>query len=137
MNELEEGAELKLDFRKLAKVGAAGCDVLPVAVQNVETGDVILVAYANEEALRAAIARRTAVFWSTSRNALWVKGETSGHVQHVREILVDCDADAVLLRVEQVGGIACHEGYASCFFRRADAGGWHVIAPRLEAPSAV
>src|SRR5262249_49508159 len=78
MNELEEGTELRLDFRKLTKIAAAGCDVVPVAVQHADSGEVLLIAYVNEEALRAAIARRTAIFWSTSRNALWVKGETSG-----------------------------------------------------------
>jgi phosphoribosyl-AMP cyclohydrolase len=78
---------------------------------------------------------RQATYWSTSRKSLWVKGETSGHVQHVREILVDCDADAVVLRVDQVGGVACHEGYASCFHRRVEGDDWRVVAPRLEPPS--
>jgi phosphoribosyl-AMP cyclohydrolase len=129
MNELEEGSELRLDFGKLAKVAAAGADVLPVAVQHADTGEVILVAYANAEALRTAIARRTATFWSTSRNELWVKGATSGHVQHVREVYVDCDADCVLLKVEQVGGIACHTGAPHCFFRRVDpaTGAWQTV----------
>ena len=110
--------------------------LLPAIAQDVRTGQVLMVAYMNREAWERTLATGRATYWSTSRKALWVKGETSGHVQHVREVLVDCDADAVLLRVEQVGGVACHEGYASCFFRRADADGWHVIAARVEAPSA-
>jgi len=95
-----------------------------------------MVAYMNREAWRHTLLTGKATYWSTSRNALWVKGETSGHVQHVRELLVDCDADAVLLRVEQVGGVACHEGYASCFFRRVEGEEWRVVAPRLEPPPA-
>jgi phosphoribosyl-AMP cyclohydrolase len=110
--------------------------LLPAIAQDFRTGQVLMVAYMNREAWERTLKTGRATYWSTSRKALWVKGETSGHVQHVREVLVDCDADAVLLRVEQVGGVACHEGYASCFFRRADADGWHVIADRLEAPSA-
>ena len=75
-----------------------------------------------------------AVFWSTSRNELWVKGDTSGHLQHVQEIRVDCDADAVLLKVEQVGGVACHEGYRSCFFRRAEGGAFRIVETKPAAP---
>src|SRR5437773_6853386 len=83
--------------------------LLPAIAQDVRTGQVLMVAYMNREAWRHTLATGKATYWSTSRNALWVKGETSGHVQHVRELLVDCDGDAVLLRVEQVGGVACHE----------------------------
>src|SRR5438067_7884345 len=104
--------------------------------QDAEGGQILMVAYMNREAWQHTLATGRATYWSTSRNALWVKGETSGHVQHVRELLVDCDADAVLLRVEQVGGVACHEGYASCFFRRVEGEDWRVVASRLEPPSA-
>src|SRR2546428_7763455 len=110
--------------------------LLPAIAQDVRTGQVRMVAYMNREPWRHTLATGKATYWSTSRNALWVKGESSGHVQHVRELLVDCDADAVLLRVEQVGGVACHEGYASCFFRRVEGEDWRVVAPRLEPPSA-
>jgi phosphoribosyl-AMP cyclohydrolase len=106
--------------------------LLPVIAQDARTGQVLMVAYMNREAWRHTLETGRATYWSTSRNALWVKGETSGHVQHVREVLVDCDQDAVLLRVEQVGGVACHEGYASCFFRRVEGSSWSVIAPQLE-----
>jgi phosphoribosyl-AMP cyclohydrolase len=109
--------------------------LLPAIAQDAETGQVLMIAYMNREAWRRTLETGLATYWSTSRKALWVKGETSGHVQHVREILVDCDQDAVLLRIEQVGGVACHEGYASCFFRRVEGDAWRVIASRVE-PSA-
>jgi len=125
MNDLEEGAELRLDFRKLAKVAAAGCDVVPVAVQNAETGDVVLIAYANAEALRTAVARRTAVFWSTSRNELWVKGETSGETFELVEVRVNCEQNSLLYRVRPRRGGICHTRNAAgrprdCYYRRLD-----------------
>jgi len=125
MNALEEGAELRLDFRKLSKIAAAGCDVVPVAVQHADTGEVILVAYANDEALRAAIARRTAIFWSTSRNALWVKGETSGETFELIEVRVNCEQNSLLYRVRPRRGGICHTKNAAgqprnCYYRRLD-----------------
>ncbi len=106
--------------------------LIPAITQDARTGEVLMVAYVNREAWRHMLATGRATYWSTSRNELWVKGDTSGHVQHVREILVDCDADAVLIKVEQVGGVACHEGYRSCFFRRVEDGGatFRVIADK-------
>jgi phosphoribosyl-AMP cyclohydrolase len=109
--------------------------LLPAIAQDALTGQVLMVAYMNREAWRRTLETGLATYWSTSRNALWVKGESSGHVQHVREVLIDCDQDAVLLRVEQAGGVACHQGYATCFFRRVEPDAWRVIAPRLEPPS--
>jgi len=100
---------------------------VPVVAQDADTGEVLMLAYMNREAWRQTLATGRGTYWSTERNALWVKGETSGHGQRVREIRVDCDADAVLLRVEQAGP-ACHEGYRSCFFRRVEADGWRVVA---------
>ena len=108
--------------------------LLPAIAQDAQTGQVLMVAYMNAEAWQHTLKTGLATYWSTSRNSLWVKGETSGHVQRVREVLVDCDADAVLLKVEQAGGAACHEGYASCFFRRLDDGEWRVIASRVVPP---
>ena len=99
--------------------------------QDADTNEVLMVAYMNRESWKHTLATGRATYWSTSRNELWVKGETSGHVQKVREIRVDCDADAVLLRVEQTGA-ACHEGYRSCFFRRVDGDAWRVIAERVD-----
>ena len=109
--------------------------LLPAIAQDAQTGQVLMVAYMNAEAWQHTLKTGLATYWSTSRKSLWVKGETSGHVQRVREVLVDCDADAVLLRVEQQGGVACHEGYASCFFRRVEGDAWRTIAARLEPPA--
>lgn len=110
--------------------------LVPAIAQDATTGEILMVAYMNREAWRHTLSTGRATYWSTSRRELWVKGETSGHLQHVREILVDCDEDAVLLKVEQVGDVACHLGYRSCFFRRVEDGGasWRVIAERREAP---
>ena len=110
--------------------------LLPAIAQDAESGQVLMVAYMNREAWRHTLETGLATYWSTSRNELWVKGRTSGQVQHVREVLVDCDEDAVLLKVEQERGVACHLGYASCFFRRVEGEDWRVVAPRLEPPSA-
>ena len=111
--------------------------LLPAIAQDAETGQILMVAYMNSESWKATLATGHATYWSTSRNELWEKGATSGHIQHVREILLDCDADAVVLKVDQVGGVACHEGYQSCFFRRVEDGGqrWATIASRLEPPA--
>jgi phosphoribosyl-AMP cyclohydrolase len=102
--------------------------------QDAATGDVLMVAYMNEAAWRHTLETRRATYWSTSRNQLWVKGESSGHVQHVKEIYVDCDADVVLMKVEQTSA-ACHEGYRSCFFRRVEPDGWRVVAQRVADPN--
>ena len=108
--------------------------LVPAIAQDVRSGQVLMVAYMNPESWRRTLETGLATYWSTSRNSLWVKGETSGQLQHVREVLVDCDADAVLLKVEQTGGVACHEGYASCFFRRVEDGEWRVVASRVIPP---
>ncbi len=105
----------KLDFDK-----AGG--LVPAVVQDADTGEVLMLAYMNEEALRRTLETGKAWFFSRSRNKFWMKGESSGHVQEVREVRVDCDADAVLLRVRQVGGAACHTGHRSCFYRRVENG---------------
>lgn len=108
--------------------------LVPAITQDAASGEILMVAYLNRAAWEHMLATGRATYWSTSRNELWVKGETSGHVQHVREIRVDCDADAVLIKVDQVGGVACHEGYRSCFFRRVEDGQFRVVeakpAPR-------
>ncbi len=94
--------------------------LLPAVVQDAETGEVLMVAWMNREALEATLREGRTVFWSRSRRELWRKGETSGHVQHVEEVRADCDGDVVLVRVHQVGA-ACHTGARSCFFRGIDA----------------
>jgi len=123
INELEEGNKLQLDFSKLSKVTASSPDVIPVAVQNIDTGEVILLAYVNEQALKSAIATRTAVFWSTSRNELWEKGKTSGEVFDLIEIFVNCEQNSLLYKVRPRRGGICHtknkKGEArNCYYRR-------------------
>jgi len=102
---------VEIDFGK-------GDGLVPVIVQDDETGEVLMLAYMSREAWLKTLETGKATYWSRSRNELWVKGETSGHVQLVKEILVDCDSDTLLLKVHQVGGAACHTGYKSCFYRR-------------------
>ena len=125
MKELEEGTTLQLDFNKLAKAAAACPTVLPVAVQNVDTQEVILVAYANEAALRRSIETRTAVFWSTSRNELWEKGKTSGEEFDLLEVRVNCEQNSLLYIVRPRRGGICHTRNKAgeprnCYYRRID-----------------
>lgn len=109
--------------------------------QDADSGEVLMLAWMNRESLAETVARGHAVYWSRSRARLWRKGETSGHVQHVREIRLDCDADAVLLKVEQQGGIACHTGRRACFFRRldvdVDGARWREVEPVLKDPGEI
>ena len=125
---LEEGKELTPDFDKLARV-AKTPGVLPCAVQNVDTGDVILVAYVNATALKAAVATRSAVFWSTSRNELWEKGKTSGETFDLVEVRVNCEQNSLLYRVRPTRGGICHTKNQhgeprNCFYRRLDLDTW-------------
>jgi phosphoribosyl-AMP cyclohydrolase len=114
-----------------------GNGLIPAIVQDAESGEVLMLAYMNREAWKQTCRTHRATFFSRSRNKLWVKGETSGNVQEVREVRLDCDADTVLLRVTQRGGAACHEGYRSCFFRRCKDGEWKVDGERVFDPEAV
>jgi len=91
--------------------------LITAVVQDVHTGAVLMVAYMNAETLKQTLQTGRMTYWSRSRGRVWVKGETSGHVQWVRRVFIDCDGDALLFQVEQVGGIACHTGHASCFYR--------------------
>ena len=112
--------------------------LVPVIAQEAESGDVLMFAWMNREALARTAELGEAVYWSRSRGKLWHKGEESGHTQKVREIRIDCDNDVVLLRIDQVGGIACHTGRHSCFFQRylAD-GSWESVDPVLKAPEEI
>ena len=111
--------------------------LIAAVTQDATTGRVLTVAWMNREALRETVERGEAVYWSRSRQKLWRKGEESGHVQRVREVRLDCDADAVLLSVDQVGAIACHTGRESCFFRKLENGRWVTIDPVLKDPSLI
>jgi phosphoribosyl-AMP cyclohydrolase len=123
MNQLEEGNKLQLDYTKLAKVSAKCPDVIPVAVQNLDTQEVILVAYVNERALKIAADTKTAIFWSTSRNELWEKGKTSGETYDLLEVLVNCEQNSLLFKVRPRRGGICHtknkKGEArNCYYRK-------------------
>jgi phosphoribosyl-AMP cyclohydrolase len=111
--------------------------LVPVITQDAASGDVLMFAWANREALEKTATLGQAVYWSRSRRKLWHKGEESGHFQKVVEIRTDCDNDVVLLRVEQIGGIACHTGRKSCFFQRLDEGCWEPADPVLKDPKEI
>lgn len=111
--------------------------LVPVIAQEAATGKVLTLAWANREALAATQQEGRAVYWSRSRQKLWRKGEESGHVQRLKEIRLDCDNDAVLLLVEQVGGIACHTGRERCFYQRLENGRWMNAEPVLKQPDEI
>ena len=118
--EIHAFEETILEVPKGLKFDANG--LIPAIVQDFENDDVLMVAYMNLEAVEATISTKRATFWSRSRQKFWIKGETSGNVQHVKGLYVDCDQDCLLIKVEQVGA-ACHEGFRSCFYREVDATG--------------
>ena len=111
--------------------------LIPEVTQEFSTGRVLTLAWMNREALAETARGGEAVYWSRSRKKLWRKGEESGHTQKVRELRLDCDSDAILLRVDQVGGIACHTGRESCFFRKLENGRWVTTDPVLKDPAAI
>ncbi len=121
---------VKLDFNKLG-------GLLPAIVQDYQTGEVLMLAFMNEEAWDATLSTGEATYYSRSRKELWIKGKTSGNMQIVREIRIDCDNDTVLLKVEQIGGAACHMGYKSCFFKKVDNGSVRVIGKPVFDPEEV
>jgi phosphoribosyl-AMP cyclohydrolase len=111
--------------------------LLPAIAQDAGTGQVLMLAWMNREAWEETLRTRRAVYFSRSRSRLWRKGEESGNVQEVKEVYLDCDADTILLKVHQIGGAACHEGYASCFFRRIEGDDVVTVGERLFDPKAV
>jgi phosphoribosyl-AMP cyclohydrolase len=114
------------------------CDgLLPTIAQDAETGEILMQAYMNAESYAETVATGRAVYYSRSRQKLWRKGEESGNVQLVKAIYVDCDRDTILLKVEQIGGAACHEGYKSCFFREVTPDGFKVVGERVFDPEKV
>jgi phosphoribosyl-AMP cyclohydrolase len=121
---------IKLDFNKMN-------GLIPAIVQDYTTGEVLMLAYVNEDAWNVTLSTGTATYFSRSRQKLWVKGETSGHLQRVKEIRIDCDDDTVLLKVEQIGEAACHNGYRSCFYKKVEDGSVHVIGKPLFDPQEV
>jgi phosphoribosyl-AMP cyclohydrolase len=113
--------------------------LIPVIAQDVDSGDVLMLAYMNEQAYEETLKTGNVCYYSRSRQRLWRKGEESGNVQKLQEIFFDCDADTLLVRVHQVGGAACHEGYKSCFFRRIDrdSGSVEIVGERVFDPAKV
>ena len=123
MKELEEGSKLQLDFKKLQKIGQTGSEVVPVVVQDADTKEVLVVAYANELALETTLKTGIATFWSTSRNELWIKGATSGDTLKLVDVRVNCEQNSLLYLVRMVGGGVCHtkdaQGHTrkTCYYR--------------------
>jgi phosphoribosyl-AMP cyclohydrolase len=121
---------IEIDFKK-------GEGLIPVIIQDASTKEVLMLGYANREAWEKTLQTKKASFWSRSRKKLWVKGETSGHFQEIKEIYLDCDGDALLFKVDQKGGAACHTGFRSCFHHRHEEGGWKVSGERIFDPKEV
>jgi phosphoribosyl-AMP cyclohydrolase len=108
--------------------------LVPIVTQDAETGELLMVAWANAEAVQTSVDEERAVYWSRSRGKLWRKGEESGNVQRLVEMRLDCDADVLCYRVEQLGELACHTGRRSCFYRRLDEGEWRSVEPVIKDP---
>ena len=121
---------MEIDFEK-------GGGLVPVILQDASTGEILMLAYMNREAWEETLKTRKACFWSRSRSKLWMKGETSGHVQEVKEMLLDCDGDALLLKVRQAGGAACHTGFRSCFHHHRREDGWKAFGKKVFDPKEV
>ena len=111
--------------------------LVPVIAQEHDSGDVVMFAWMNKEALNISAETMQAVYWSRSRNRLWRKGEESGHIQKIHEIRLDCDEDVILLKIEQVGGIACHTGRHSCFFKKLEQQKWLIDQPVIKNPDEI
>lgn len=126
------GAETWLDAIKWTEDG-----LVPAIAQDHQSGRILMMAWMNRESLQLTARENRAVYWSRSRGKLWRKGESSGHVQKVHEVYLDCDADVIILKVEQLGGIACHTGRESCFYRVLKDGDWVAVDPVLKDPSEI
>jgi phosphoribosyl-AMP cyclohydrolase len=121
---------IEIDFKK-------GDGLVPVIIQDASTDEVLMLGYMNQLAWKKMVETGRASFWSRSRKKIWVKGETSGHFQEVKEIYLDCDGDTLLLKVDQTGGAACHTGFRSCFHQRFEKGEWKVSGKRIFDPKEV
>lgn len=111
--------------------------LIPAIAQDAVSGEVLMFAWMNRESLALTVETGNAVYWSRSRGRLWRKGEESGHTQKVKELRADCDSDVLLLKIEQIGGIACHTGRRSCFFNRLDDAQWRDVEPVLKNPKEI
>ena len=108
--------------------------LVPVIAQDHQTGEILMFAWMNRESLELTVKENRAIYWSRSRNKLWRKGEESGHVQELKDIRLDCDNDVVLIKVEQLGGIACHTGRRSCFYQQLQDEQWTAVEPVIKDP---
>ena len=108
--------------------------IVPAIAQDYKTGEILMMAWMNKEALTLSVEQQRAVYYSRSRQKLWFKGEESGHVQEIVDIYTDCDQDVILLKVKQIGGIACHTGRANCFFNKLENDDWRIIADVIKDP---
>lgn len=111
--------------------------LIPCVTQDYRDGKVLMVAYMNKESIRITLEKEKACYFSRSRNELWLKGEESGNVQEVKEMYIDCDKDTILLKVNQIGDCACHEGYRSCFFRKYDGDDWEIVGDMVQDPDSM
>ena len=114
-----------------------GKELVPVIIQDASTNEVLMLGYMNRESWEKTLETKRSCFWSRSRQKLWIKGETSGHFQEVKEIYLDCDRDTLLIKVEQIGGAACHTGFRSCFHHRYEKGGWTISGEKIFDPKEV
>ncbi len=121
---------IEIDFKK-------GKGLLPVIIQDAKTNEVLMLGYMNREAWKETVKRKKVTFWSRSRKELWLKGETSGHFQEVKEVFLDCDGDTLLVKVNQIGGAACHTGFRSCFHHRLKGGQWKISGKIIFDPKEV
>jgi phosphoribosyl-AMP cyclohydrolase len=121
----------------LNKVNWSKDGLIPVVTQEASSNSVLMVAWMDRDALKLTVETGKSVYWSRSRKKLWRKGEESGHIQKVKEIYLDCDQDILLLKVEQVGGIACHTGRHNCFFNKLESEQWVVVAPVIKDPKEI
>ena len=121
---------MKIDFNK-------GNGLIPVIIQDALTHEVLMLGYMNRESWQKTLETKRVSFWSRSRGKLWVKGETSGHTQEVKEVYLDCDGDTLLIKVNQIGGAACHTGFRSCFHLRHEKGEWKVSGEKVFDPKEV
>jgi len=120
-----------------AKINFNEAGLIPVIAQNIETNEILMVAWMNKEAFELTLEKKQAVYFSRSRNKLWFKGEESGNMQIVKDVFTDCDNDVILLKVEQLGGIACHTGRESCFFQKIDGEKIEVTKPVIKDPKEI
>ncbi len=131
---MTENTALNITEESLEQVEWTADGLAPAIAQDAHTGRILMMAWVNREALALSAREGRAVYWSRSRQQLWRKGESSGHVQELKGIYLDCDGDAIVFKVKQLGGIACHTGRESCFYRELREGQWHTVDPVLKDP---